>query len=256
MRVQRWVICHKITPLHFHISLFQFSYVWLFLCFFFIILVLSVIQGISVYVVLLFNLYKNPRVDHMLLCAVILLVIFSMKRTCVYSYTFSVYADEFVSLSEEDVLYIWQPKSNLDLHFALYILFRVLRSPSLLNATTLMVFNTLLTFALTLSISSSQFSLLYKVISRKWVLSLQCVIWFLSLIYIRSSFSCLLFPNILFIVFLVEKVNRFSAAHASNLLVFLCSASVAVLWFLMIYTASTPPVEFPGLSSCSVIQIH
>ena len=114
--------------------------------------------------------------------------------------------------------------SIFDLHISLYSFFRLFQSAShFLLANTLMVFITHCAFTLTLSICSSQFNLLSRVISRNWVLFLSGIVWFLSVISIGSLF---LFLNIIFTVLLVGRQLH---------LVF-------------------PPLKFPVLSVCSVIQ--
>ena len=83
-------------------------------------------------------------------------------------------------------------------------------------------------FAQTLSIRSSQFNLLSKVIPRNWVLFLLVMIWFLSAISIYSSFLSLL--NIIFTILLVENIGFLSTAYASNLLI----TEFLTLWFLAV----------------------
>ena len=109
---------------------------------------------------------------HMLLCVVILLVML-WRCLCLFLYLPCVCCQIFFSLSGETVLYSWQPYSIFDLHIAFYILFIVFWSPAhFLPAITLIVFSALFTFTLILSIHSSQFSLLFRVILRNWLLSL------------------------------------------------------------------------------------
>ena len=64
------------------------------------------------------------------------------------------------------------------------------------------------------------------VIPKNLVLSLDGIIWSLSMISIGSLF---LFLNIMLAVLLVEKISLFSAAHVSNLLVTPCSTLDATL---------------------------
>ena len=84
------------------------------------------------------------------------------------------------------------------LHNALCRTFKVLWSPPhFLPITTFMMFNAHFAFALTLSICSSQFSLLFKVIPKNWVLFLCDMIWFLSVISFLCFFMYSLYSNVL-----------------------------------------------------------
>ena len=75
--------------------------------------------------------------------------------------------------------------------------------------------------ALILLICSSQINLLSSVILKNWVLSLEGIILFLSMISIGSSFFIL---NVMITVLLGKKIKPLSAAHASDLLVTPCNA--------------------------------
>ena len=70
-----------------------------------------------------------------------------------------------------------------------------------LPTTTLIVYNVLFTFSLTLLICFFQLNLQSSIIPRNWVLSLKGMVWFLSVIFIGSLFlslfqiSCLQFAR-------------------------------------------------------------
>ena len=106
-----------------------------------------------------------------------------------------------------DVLYSWQPhpQSIFVLHIALYNFFMIFWSPYFFPATTLILFKALFALALNLLICSSQFNLLFSVILKNYVLSLEGIILFFIMISIGSSFLFLNFFSIDYVIRFLEK---------------------------------------------------
>ena len=89
----------------------------------------------------------------------------------------------------------------------------------------------------------ANYTALSRSIPSNWILSLKGTAWFLIAIFIDSSFLFFHFLNIMFAVFLVEKVSPLSAAHASNLFITPCCALAASLWFLVVIYIARPSTK-------------
>ena len=162
-----------------------------------------------------------------------------------YSYTFFMYAVEFFfSLPGEAVLYNWQTQSIFDLHIALCSLFIV---SGLLLTFYLLPLLQLLLFLPLLLLLLYQYSLPRQSAVRghpqELGSSLQCMIWFLTVIFICFLF---LFLN-MFSVLLVEKISPLSTPYGL----------VATLWFLVvIYTARLSAKSDPFTSISVLSEYH